>query len=121
MTDRKIPELLAPAGGPLALRAAVENGADAVYLGGKTFSARASADNFTKDELREAINYAHGRGVKIYVTVNTLVDNREFGELADYLFFLYREGTDALLLQDLGVVLDQVGSAGISGSMPVPR
>lgn len=87
MTERKKPELLAPAGNPLALRAAVENGADAVYLGGKMFGARAFAENFTEEDLASALSYAHGRGVRIYVTVNTLVDNREFGELTDYLFF----------------------------------
>jgi putative protease len=104
MTERIKPELLAPAGSPQALRAAVENGADAVYLGGRSFSARASAENFTRDEFSESLRYAHLRGVKVYVTVNTLVDNREFAELADYLFFLFQEGTDALLVQDLGVV-----------------
>jgi putative protease len=98
------PELLAPAGSPPAMRAAVENGADAVYLGGKCFSARAGAENFSNEEFREALDYAHGRGVKVYVTVNTLVDNREFGVLAEYLFFLYQTGTDALLVQDLGVI-----------------
>ncbi|AFV11559.1 peptidase U32 [Thermacetogenium phaeum DSM 12270] len=103
MTERKKPELLAPAGNPLALRAAVENGADAVYLGGKMFGARAFAENFTEEDLASALSYAHGRGVRIYVTVNTLVDNREFGELTDYLFFLYREGVDALIVQDVGV------------------
>lgn len=101
--QKKKPELLAPAGDPQALRAAVENGADAVYLGGKSFGARAYAENFTREELAEALRYAHVRGVKVYVTVNTLVDNREFGKLADYLFFLYQAGVDALLVQDLGV------------------
>ncbi|MDH7578414.1 MAG: DUF3656 domain-containing protein [Bacillota bacterium] len=103
MFKGKKPELLAPAGGPQALRAAVENGADAVYLGGRSFGARAYAENFTRKELIDALRYAHVRGVKVYVTVNTLVDNREFGRLADYLFFLYWEGVDALLVQDLGV------------------
>lgn len=103
MTEKRMPELLAPAGSPEALRAAVANGADAVYLGGRYFGARAYAENFTREELIEAFNYAHVRGVRVYVTVNTLVDNGEFGELADYLFFLYREGADAVLVQDLGV------------------
>lgn len=98
------PELLAPAGNPQALRAAVENGADAVYLGGKSFGARASAENFDRQELMDALTYAHLRGVKVYVTVNTLVDNGEFGELSEFLLFLYREGADALLVQDLGAV-----------------
>ncbi|HHW42116.1 MAG TPA: U32 family peptidase [Syntrophomonadaceae bacterium] len=103
MTKKRMPELLAPAGSPDALRAAVANGADAVYLGGRHFGARAYAENFTREEMIEAFDYAHVRGVRIYVTVNTLVDNGEFGELADYLFFLYREGADAVLVQDLGV------------------
>jgi len=103
MAIRK-PELLAPAGNPQALRAAVENGADAVYLAGKMFGARAYAENFDRSELKDAFEYAHSRNVRIYVTVNTLVDNREFGEFTDYLFFLYREGADALIVQDLGAV-----------------
>lgn len=103
MTVWSKPELLAPAGSPLALRAAVENGADAVYLAGKMFGARAYADNFSDEDLTAALKYAHLRGVRVYVTVNTLVDNGEFGELADYLFFLYREGVDALIIQDTGV------------------
>ena len=101
MANRK-PELLAPAGNPQALRAAVENGADAVYLAGKMFGARAFADNFDRSALKDAFEYAHSRNVRIYITVNTLVDNREFGEFTDYLFFLYKEGADALIVQDLG-------------------
>ncbi len=101
MANRK-PELLAPAGSPQALRAAVENGADAVYLAGKMFGARAFASNFDRSALKDAFEYAHSRNVRIYITVNTLVDNREFGELTDYLFFLYKEGADALIIQDLG-------------------
>lgn len=101
MTKRK-PELLAPAGDVQALRAAVENGADAVYFGGKMFGARAYAGNFDRQEIRAALEYAHTRDVRVYITVNTLVDNREFGELTDYLFFLYREGVDALIIQDIG-------------------
>lgn len=82
----------------------MENGADAVYLAGKSFGARAYAANFTRQELGEALSYAHQRGVRVYVTVNTLVDNGEFGELSEFLLFLYREGADALLVQDLGVI-----------------
>lgn len=103
MTECSKPELLAPAGSPLALRAAVENGADAVYLAGKIFGARAYADNFSDEELIAALKYAHLRGVRVYVTVNTLVDNGEFEKLANYLFFLYKEGVDALIIQDVGV------------------
>ncbi|WP_269850330.1 peptidase U32 family protein [Methanosarcina horonobensis] len=71
------PELLAPAGGMEALIAAVENGADAVYLGARAFSARGYASNFSEEELEKAIDYAHLRGVKIYVTVNTLLKEEE--------------------------------------------
>ena len=101
MIKRK-PELLAPAGDPQALKAAVENGADAVYLGGEMFGARAYAGNFDRSALKSALEYAHARNVRIYITVNTLVDNGELGELTDYLFFLYQEGADALIIQDLG-------------------
>lgn len=104
MAEKRKPELLAPAGSFQALRAAVENGADAVYLGGKSYGARAYAENFTREELLEALKYTHVRGIKTYVTVNTLIDNREFGDLTDFLLFLYREGTDGLIVQDLGVV-----------------
>jgi len=96
-------ELLAPAGSPEALRAAVENGADAVYLGGKMFGARAGAANFTLSDLREGIRYAHTRRVKIYVTVNTLVAEQEFTLFTRYLHELYRAGADAVIVQDAGV------------------
>lgn len=99
-----IPELLAPVGSQEALRAAVQNGADAVYLGGKMFSARQYANNFDRDELREAFEYAHIRGVKVYVTVNTLLNDRELPEALDYLGFLYEAGADAVIIQDLGLV-----------------
>ncbi|RNC62933.1 MAG: putative protease YdcP [Candidatus Dichloromethanomonas elyunquensis] len=95
-------ELLAPAGSVEAFKAAVENGADAVYLGGKLFNARASAVNFAKDELKRALAYAHERQVRVYVTVNVLVADQEFTELADYLYQLYSMGVDALIVQDIG-------------------
>ena len=101
MTDR-LPELLAPAGSPDALRAAVNAGADAVYLGGKRFGARTFAPNFTDEELAAAIGYAHLRGARVYVTVNTLVHDRELPALAHYLVMLYGMGADAILLQDAG-------------------
>ncbi len=85
------------------MRAAVENGADAVYLGGRAFNARASAANFSREELQEAITYAHLRGVKVYVTVNIVIANTELPELVDYLHYLYSSGADAVILQDLGV------------------
>ncbi len=96
-------ELLAPAGSREALAAAVENGADAVYLAGNRFGARAYAENFDEEALREAIRYAHLRGVAVHVTVNTAVDDTELSGLADYLRFLEEAGADAVLVQGLGV------------------
>ena len=97
-------ELLAPAGSWDALRAAVENGADAVYLGGKSYSARASAANFSPDELKEALDYCHIRGVKVYVTANTLLREDELHGAVSYLRDLYRWGVDAVIVQDLGLI-----------------
>lgn len=96
-------ELLAPAGSIEALKAAVESGADAVYLSGQMFGARAYANNFDEQGLKEAIEFAHLRNVKIHVTVNTLVDNAEIPELVEYLRYLYEVGADAILVQDFGV------------------
>lgn len=96
-------ELLAPAGSREALTAAVESGADAVYLAGNMFGARAYADNFDETGMKEAIRFAHLRGVHVHVTVNTIVDNHELPELQKYLRFLYEAGADAVLVQDLGV------------------
>lgn len=99
----KLPELLAPAGSPEALKAAVAAGADAVYLSGKRFGARKFAANFDERELKEAVDYAHLRSVKVYVTVNTLVRDEELPEVARYLLWLYEIGVDAVLVQDVGV------------------
>lgn len=99
-----IPELLAPVGSREALTAAVQNGADAVYLGGTMFSARQYANNFDREQMEEVIDYAHVRGVHVYVTVNTLLADHEFPEAVDYLKFLYKTGVDAVIVQDLGVV-----------------
>lgn len=96
-------ELLAPAGDMSALRAAVSAGANAVYLGYDEFSARAKAKNFDKEELMEAINYAHLRGVKIYVTFNILIADFEIKRAMDRVKMLYEIGVDALILQDLGI------------------
>ncbi len=96
-------ELLAPAGSMEALRAAVFCGADAVYLGGGGFNARRNARNFTQEELAEAVAFCHERGVFVYVTMNTLLLDREAGEAAEYIRFLNRIGADALIVQDLGV------------------
>lgn len=95
-------ELLAPAGGWDALVAAIENGADAVYIGGRDFSARQGAENFDREEIKKAIEYAHVRERKIYVAVNTLIDNTEFNEALDYTWELYRLAVDAVIVQDLG-------------------
>ncbi|ABR47819.1 peptidase U32 [Alkaliphilus metalliredigens QYMF] len=97
-------ELLAPAGSFEALRAAVQNGANAIYLGGAEFSARAYASNFDREQLEEAVDYAHMRGVKIYVTVNTLIKDREMEGLLGYITFLYQIDVDAIIVQDLGLV-----------------
>ena len=97
-------ELLAPAGSPEGLRAAVQNGADAVYLGGRNFSARQYAGNFGEEELLESLRYCHIYGVKVYVTVNTLVHNRELEEALEYLRFLYNSGVDAVIMQDIGLI-----------------
>ena len=96
-------ELLAPAGSREALTAAVESGANAVYLAGRCFGARAYADNFDGDSLREAVRFAHLRHVAVHVTVNTIVSDEELPELEEYLCFLYDIGVDAILVQDLGV------------------
>lgn len=96
-------ELLAPVGSKEALVAAVEGGADAVYLGGKMFGARHYAPNFSEDELAEAVRFAHLRGVFVYITVNTLLDDSELPALVDYLRYLYEIGVDAIIVQDLGV------------------
>lgn len=97
-------ELLAPAGNLEILKGVMESGADAVYVGGSMFGARAYANNFTEEELLEAIDFAHLRGVKVYLTVNTLIKNSEFSKLYDYLLVYYKRGLDAVIVQDIGVV-----------------
>lgn len=97
-------ELLSPAGNIECLKSAINNGADAVYLGGKSFGARAYAGNFNNEELLEATNYAHLYGVKIYVTVNTIIYNNEIEEFLDYIKYLYQIGVDALIMQDIGMI-----------------
>lgn len=98
-------ELLAPAGSLETLKAVIRAGADAVYLGGNLFGARAYADNFTEEELIEGIRYAHLHGRRVFLTVNTLLKNRELEEkLYDYLLPYYEEGLDAVIVQDMGVM-----------------
>lgn len=97
-------ELLAPAGNFECLIAAVQSGADAVYIAGTNFGARSFADNFNKMELEEAVDYCHIRNVKVYITVNTLVLDSEISELGEYLVFLAKIGVDAIIVQDMGVL-----------------
>jgi len=97
-------ELLAPAGTYEALEAAVNAGADAVYLGGTAFGARQYAENFGPEVLPGAVSYAHMHKVKIYVTVNTLVDDGEMTQLGEYLVFLHNCGVDGIIVQDMGVI-----------------
>lgn len=97
-------ELLSPAGNMECLMSAVQNGADAVYLGGKKFGARAFANNFDGEEMIKAIKYCHLYGVKIYVTVNTLVYDSEMKEALEYVSFLHKNGVDALIVQDIGLI-----------------
>lgn len=96
-------ELLAPAGSMESLHAAVQNGADAVYLGGAKFSARAYASNFDEENMIKAVEYCHLYNVKIYVTVNTLLKENEIVEALKYIKFLYEIGVDALIVQDTGL------------------
>lgn len=102
MIDRKI-ELLAPTGDMECLYAAVNNGADAVYLGGSKFSARAYAKNFTLEDIDEAVNYCHGYGVKVYITINTLIKEKELWEALDYIKDIYIIGVDGVIIQDIGL------------------
>ncbi|HIR25474.1 MAG TPA: U32 family peptidase, partial [Candidatus Egerieimonas faecigallinarum] len=98
-------EVLAPAGSYEAMTAAVAAGADAVYIGGARFGARAYADNLDEQQMLEAIDYMHLHGKKLYLTVNTLLKEREHeGELYRYLLPYYREGLDAVIVQDFGVL-----------------
>lgn len=96
-------ELLAPVGNMESLYAAIQNGADAVYLGGKLFNARHSASNFENEEIKEAVKYAHLRGVKVYITANILIDNSEMESVIDYIKFLYQADVDAIIVQDMGL------------------
>ena len=97
-------ELLAPAGNFSKLKTAVYYGADAVYIGGKSFSLRAFSDNFTDDEIVEAVKFAHGKNVKIYVTVNIFAKNSDFEKAAEYFRFLERAKVDAVLITDVGLI-----------------
>ncbi|MCJ7689125.1 MAG: U32 family peptidase, partial [Clostridiaceae bacterium] len=97
-------ELLAPAGSMESVISAVQMGADAVYIGGSKFSARAFAFNFDNENIARAVDYCHIYGVHVYVTVNTLVKDNELKEIMEYIGFLYSVGVDALILQDTGLI-----------------
>ena len=99
-------ELLAPAGNMAALHAAVAGGADAVYLGLETFNARRGADNFTLETLREACDFAHLRGVSVYVTMNTIILPDEVGEALECVRLAYRAGADGFIVQDIGLAAE---------------
>lgn len=100
----KKPEILAPAGNMLCLKAAILAGADAVYLGGRMFGARAFSNNFSDEEIIEAVNYAHIHGVKIYVTTNIIIYENEISNFMSYIDFLYNHNVDAIIMQDIGMM-----------------
>lgn len=97
-------ELLAPAGSKEAFYAAINSGADSVYLGGKSFNARQYSENFSNEELAEIVRYAHNKDAKVYVTVNIILKDEEISEVLDYIFYLYEIDVDALIVQDLGLL-----------------
>ena len=99
----KIPELLAPAGSPEGVRAAVQSGAGAVYMGFGTFNARRNAQGFSHEEMADAIAYCRARNVKSNITLNILVGDRELDDALEDAKFLYEAGADALIVQDLGL------------------
>ena len=101
--QRVLPELLAPPGNFEKLVTAIHYGADAVYLGGKRFSLRAKAGNFSNESMRQGVDYAHSHGVRVYVTVNIIAHNRDLNGLRDYLFSLEHMGVDGLIISDPGI------------------
>lgn len=102
--NNRLPELLSPCGSPEAVRAAVTAGADAIYLGGRRFNARANAKNFDDAELRDTLEYCHERGVRVYVTLNTVLYDRELPEALAYAGTLYEMGADAVICADMGLI-----------------
>ena len=100
----KLPELLSPAGNYAKMKAAFAYGADAVYLAGQRFGMRASADNFTSEELSSAVDYAHRLGKKLYAAVNILPHDAEYSELGEYIALLGALGVDGMICADLGVI-----------------
>ena len=99
--ERKRPELLSPAGNFEKMRAAIRYGADAVYLAGRHFGMRSAAGNFSEEELRDAVAYAHARGVRVYLTVNTMPREDEYPALRAYFERIAEFGIDALIVADL--------------------
>ena len=97
-------ELLSPAGDFETLKMAINAQADAVYLSGKNYGARKFAKNFTNEELVDAVKYAHLYGVKIYVTINTIIYESEITDFLDYVLFLHEIGVDAVIMQDIGMI-----------------
>lgn len=97
-------ELLSPVGDESSLYQAIHNGADAIYLGGENYGARKFAKNFSRDMLKEAIEYSHLYGVKVYVTVNTVIFDNEMDEFLEYIKFLYESNVDAVIMQDIGAI-----------------
>ena len=97
-------ELLSPAGNMEMAHLAIHNGADAIYLAGKSYGARKFAKNFNDKELIEIIQYAHLYGVKVYVTVNTIIYEHELEDAINYIEFLYKNNVDALIMQDIGLI-----------------
>ena len=103
-TDFKLPELLCPAGDIVRLKAAVDYGADAVYLAGEEFGMRTAASNFNKDDLAEGIKYAHEHGVKVHIACNTLPHNDELPRLPAFLEYVNEVGADAIIAADIGTI-----------------
>src|SRR6476620_7102625 len=99
-----IPEVLAPAGSLEKLKVAVLYGANAVYVGGQKFGLRTAADNFTLEELREGVEFAHQRGAQVYVVLNSFLHDKDLSELPEFVRFLEEIGVNAVIVSDLGVV-----------------
>src|SRR6478609_4520490 len=103
-TPSNLPEVLAPAGSLDKLKIAVLYGANAVYVGGQKFGLRTAAENFTLDELKEGLTFAHERGAKVYVVLNSFLHDKDLAELPEFVRYLEEIGTDAVIVSDLGVV-----------------
>ena len=121
MAERKKPELMAPAGDMERLKLAVLYGADAVYLAGQSFGMRSFAGNFSPEELLQAVRFAHDRGIRVHVTVNTMARNDEIDRLPEWLELLDSAGVDALIVADMGAFALAGGTPpGVTATSP-PR